>query len=343
MPPPARVRAGVVAYAAGDALGVPWEGRPASAIRWEAIDQIPTRGDWPAGATSDDTAQLLLVAGYLCELGAVADEREFLTRLAAALPDMRGVGPSTRAAVERFVATGDVRAAGCDTDGAAMRALPIGWALPVVAAQRRRELTIRLSRTTHGAAGAIGGACVVTAMASWAIQSCPPGAIIDAAVDEIGWLENPVPRAPHLVPARSRRRFWRLGPERGWGVDQCGRGAGGRGARAPACRTEGIGVGGRVALRGVAGRRYRHDRGDRRRHPRQPIRGRRGDSLAAEGGLAGRCNAGCGEHGPLTASAVLVCVACGWPLPLRCGPSRITWFSFVDGVSSPAGGQIWSI
>jgi hypothetical protein len=64
MPPPARVRAGVVAYAAGDALGVPWEGRPASAIRWEAIDQIPTRGDWPAGATSDDTAQLLLVARF---------------------------------------------------------------------------------------------------------------------------------------------------------------------------------------------------------------------------------------------------------------------------------------
>jgi ADP-ribosyl-[dinitrogen reductase] hydrolase len=193
MPTPARVRAGVVAYAAGDALGVPWEGRPASAIRWEAIDQIPTRGEWPAGATSDDTAQLLLVARYLCELGAVADEREFLTRLAAALPDMRGAGPSTRAAVERFVATGDVRAAAGDTNGAAMRALPIGWALPVVAAERRRELTIRLSRTTHGAAGAIGGACLVTAMASWAIQSCPPGAIIDAAVDEIGWLEAQFP------------------------------------------------------------------------------------------------------------------------------------------------------
>jgi ADP-ribosyl-[dinitrogen reductase] hydrolase len=133
------------------------------------------------------------VARYLCELGAVADEREFLTRLAAALPDMRGVGPSTRASVERFVATGDVRAAAGDTDGAAMRALPIGWALPVVAAERRRELTIRLSRTTHGAAGAIGGACLVTAMASWAIQSCPLGAIIDAAVDEIGWLEAQFP------------------------------------------------------------------------------------------------------------------------------------------------------
>lgn len=46
----ARVRAGVLAYAAGDALGVPWEGWPPSAISWEAIDRLPRRGDWPAGA-----------------------------------------------------------------------------------------------------------------------------------------------------------------------------------------------------------------------------------------------------------------------------------------------------
>lgn len=114
----------MLAYAAGDALGVPWEGQPPSAISWEAIDRLPTRADWPAGATSDDTEQLVLMAGYLTEVGAVVDERRFLTRLAAALPGMRGTGPSTRAAVERFTATGALRAAGGDTNGAAMRALP---------------------------------------------------------------------------------------------------------------------------------------------------------------------------------------------------------------------------
>ncbi len=156
----------MLAYAAGDALGVPWEGQPPSAISWEAIDRLPTRADWPAGATSDDTEQLVLMAGYLTEVGAVVDERRFLTRLAAALPGMRGTGPSTRAAVERFTATGALRAAGGDTNGAAMRALPIGWAVPAAAAQRRRELSIGLSRTTHGAVGAIGSACAVSAMAS---------------------------------------------------------------------------------------------------------------------------------------------------------------------------------
>ncbi len=193
MPPPARVRAGALAYAAGDALGVPWEGRPASEISREAIDQLPARGGWPAGSTSDDTAQLLLVGRYLSERGAAADEREFLSRLAEAFPEMRGAGPTTTAAVERFRATGDLLAAAGETNGAAMRALPIGWAIPVAASKRRRELTIRLSRTTHGSVGAIGSACLVAAMASWAIEACPLGSIINAAIDEITWLEGLFP------------------------------------------------------------------------------------------------------------------------------------------------------
>jgi ADP-ribosylglycohydrolase len=133
------------------------------------------------------------VAEYLSELGAVADEREFLSRLTAAFPEMRGAGPSTTAAVQRFRATGELLAAGGETNGAAMRALPIGWAVPVAASKRRRELTIRLSRTTHGSVGAIGSACLVAAMASWTIEACPLGAIISAAVDEIDWLEGLFP------------------------------------------------------------------------------------------------------------------------------------------------------
>jgi ADP-ribosyl-[dinitrogen reductase] hydrolase len=199
----ARVRAGVLAYAAGDALGVPWEGQPPSAISWEAMDRLPTRADWPAGATSDDTEQLVLMAGYLTELGAVVDERRFLTRLAAALPGMREAGPSTRAAVQRFTASGALRADGGDTNGAAMRAPPIGWAVPAAAAQRRRELSIGLSRTTHGAGGAIGSACAVSAMASRAIEASPLRGIIDAAIDEITWLETEFPNSRTIFqPAR---------------------------------------------------------------------------------------------------------------------------------------------
>jgi ADP-ribosyl-[dinitrogen reductase] hydrolase len=183
-PTPQHIRAGIVAYAAGDALGVPWEGRTPEEVRWEALEALPARGDWPRGATSDDTEQLLLVAEYLVEVNGQVDEQDFLGRLANALPGMRGAGPTTQAAVQRFVATGELHATQGSSIGAAMRALPFGWATPVTAAARRRELTIRLSRTTHGAPEAIISACVVAEMAAWAIEQHPVDAVIAAGLRE---------------------------------------------------------------------------------------------------------------------------------------------------------------
>jgi len=153
-------------------------------VRWEALEALPARGDWPRGATSDDTEQLLLVAGYLVEAKGQVDERDFLGRLANELPGMRGAGPTTQAAVRRFVATGELHATDGSSIGAAMRALPFGWATPVTAAARRRELTIRLSRTTHGAPEAIISACVVAEMAAWAIEQHPVDAVIAAGLRE---------------------------------------------------------------------------------------------------------------------------------------------------------------
>jgi ADP-ribosyl-[dinitrogen reductase] hydrolase len=153
-------------------------------VRWEALEELPVRGAWPRGATSDDTEQLLLVAEYLVETNGQINERDFLARLAKALPGMRGAGPTTQAAARRFVATGELHATEGSSIGAAMRALPLGWATPVTATARRRELTIRLSRTTHGAPEAIISACVVAEMAAWAIEQHPVDAVIAAGVRE---------------------------------------------------------------------------------------------------------------------------------------------------------------
>jgi ADP-ribosyl-[dinitrogen reductase] hydrolase len=183
-PKPQHIRAGIIAYAAGDALGVPWEGRTPDQVRWEALEELPRRGDWPQGATSDDTEQLVLVAQYLVEANGQVNEQDFLARLAKALPTMRGAGPTTRAAVRRFLTTGELYATGGSSIGAAMRALPFGWASPVAAAVHRRELTVRLSRTTHGAPEAIVCACVVAEMAAWAIERHPVGAVVAAGVRE---------------------------------------------------------------------------------------------------------------------------------------------------------------
>src|SRR3954454_1095396 len=85
-----RIRAALVAFAAGDALGVPWEGSAPDQVG--ALEPLGVREGWPRGATSDDTAQLLLAAEALIE-APEAPERAFLERLSAALPDIRGAGP----------------------------------------------------------------------------------------------------------------------------------------------------------------------------------------------------------------------------------------------------------
>jgi ADP-ribosyl-[dinitrogen reductase] hydrolase len=51
-------------------------------VHWEVLEALPARGDWPQGATSDDTAQLLLVAADLVEAHGQIDERDFRGRLA---------------------------------------------------------------------------------------------------------------------------------------------------------------------------------------------------------------------------------------------------------------------
>jgi ADP-ribosyl-[dinitrogen reductase] hydrolase len=183
-PSPQNIHAGILAYAAGDALGVPWEGKTPKEVQWEALEELPARGDWPRGSTSDDTDQMLLVARYLAEAKGQVDEREFLNRLAKALPRMRGVGPTTSAAVRRFIETGETHAPGGSSIGAAMRALPFGWATPVRAAEQRRKLTVQLSRATHGAPAAIMSACVVAEMAAWAIEQHPIEAVVAAGLRE---------------------------------------------------------------------------------------------------------------------------------------------------------------
>jgi ADP-ribosyl-[dinitrogen reductase] hydrolase len=177
------IRAGILAYAAGDALGVPWEGKTPDQVDMEVLEELPLAHGWPQGATSDDTDQLMLVARHLVQSQGRVDEREFLTLLAKALPGMRGPGPSTAAAVRRFVDKGEVHAPEGNTVGAAMRALPIGWAIPP-AAEQRRTLTIRLSGTTHGSPAAIACACAVAAMASWALEGYPIDAVVAGGLDE---------------------------------------------------------------------------------------------------------------------------------------------------------------
>ncbi|MBK1631145.1 hypothetical protein CKO31_10395 [Thiohalocapsa halophila] len=187
---PEVIATGIRYYALGDALGVPWEGCSRRDVNSKEIGMFPRREDWESGATSDDTAQLLVLAELLAESGCEVTAREFVVLLARELPNMRGVGPSTRAAVQAFIDTGRVGANGGCTNGAAMRALPIGWIVPCHKASLRREVVYRLSKVTHGDMHAVASACVIAAMASLSVESASRDAVVAAGRGESRWLRR---------------------------------------------------------------------------------------------------------------------------------------------------------
>jgi ADP-ribosylglycohydrolase len=179
-----RIDGALTAYACGDALGVPWENAPIGATPSQ-IEQLPAREGWPHGATSDDTALTLLVAHHLAGRDGDGDPAAFLADLAEQEPAIRGLGPTTTAAIERF-RRGDAAAGppGRPTNGAAMRALPIGWVLPHDQAERRRKVTIAMSRATYADPAALVAACVMAACASWALEGTSADMLLEAAAEE---------------------------------------------------------------------------------------------------------------------------------------------------------------
>ena len=136
-------------------------------------------------ATSDDMALTLLVAHHLADRDGDGDPAAFLADLAEQESAIRGLGPTTTAAIERF-RRGDAAAAspGRATNGAAMRALPTGWVLPHDQAERRRQVTIAMSRVTHADPAALVAACVIAACASWALEGASLSMLLEAVAEE---------------------------------------------------------------------------------------------------------------------------------------------------------------
>jgi ADP-ribosylglycohydrolase len=214
---PERIAAAMRAFAAGDALGVPWEGRRPDEIDPAAITTFPAiREGWAPGETSDDTDQMLLVAELLVDTGGDPTASLFMERLAAAGDAIRGIGPTTRRALEHFRSTGTLPPVGSGpaqraTNGAAMRMLPVGLMTPTADADRRRELTRTLSIATHQAPEAIGAACLFTAMASSALEGEPISAVLDAARGEAEWVAAEHAPLPEVMAALDGR--WAPGIE----------------------------------------------------------------------------------------------------------------------------------
>ncbi len=205
-----RVAAGLLGYAAGDAVGLPWERMPPDEIDHERLPWLHATAEWPAGATSDDTALTLLVMEDLAATGA-ADPAGFLRRLAAVAPSIHGLGPSTRAAVEGYQRDGMLPSGGGNTNGAVMRSLPVGWALPIDCVDERRDWAIALSRATHPGAEAVIAACVGAACAAWAIEGASADMLVEIACEEAAAVVPMLdadPRIQDLLAAVADASWW---------------------------------------------------------------------------------------------------------------------------------------
>jgi len=149
------IRGVLLGTAVGDALGMPVEGLSHSNVRtyYKGIKEYrddDQRGDLQAGQWTDDTQMTMAVAGAITE--SPDDPGAWPQGVADRYVDLqdqaRRWGPTTTAAVERLAAGTPPEDAGSSeqaTDGAAMRAAPLGlwWA----SNEKSREAAFEAIRT----------------------------------------------------------------------------------------------------------------------------------------------------------------------------------------------------
>jgi ADP-ribosylglycohydrolase len=185
------VRGVLFGTAAGDALGLPWEGLPAARIGREL-----GFGLWGRGVVSDDTEQTALVALALARSG--GDIERFRRELARglrwwllALPPGIGLG-TLRALIRLLLGVGPehsgVWSAG---NGAAMRAAILGVVVPE---EQLQDWVWASSRITHADPRAIEAALAVARAARIGAR-CGHGGKLAAAGAVLDGLSHPELRA----------------------------------------------------------------------------------------------------------------------------------------------------
>jgi ADP-ribosylglycohydrolase len=172
--------------AIGDALGMPTQmlSREEVVTHFGILDgfqEAPAgsiAAGRPAGSSTNDTEQALLLADVLLAGGGHVDSEDLARRLLTWAEHARErgsldlLGPSTSAAVTALVADGplDVFGRSAATNGAAMRITPVGLVAASDDLDRLVDLVVEASRVTHYTSVAIAGAAAVAAAVSAGIS-----------------------------------------------------------------------------------------------------------------------------------------------------------------------------
>ncbi len=135
--------ASLIAYAAGDAFGAYYE---FSEIVSEVPDQLMAKSDWPFGATSDDTSLTLLTLIALKDSEPKSAAKTFIELMRLNQERLRGLGPTTRAALGMIVKEKELDSVGL-TNGAMMRTALLG--LIFTDPKQRTNWVQALATSTH--------------------------------------------------------------------------------------------------------------------------------------------------------------------------------------------------
>ena len=181
-----RIATAFFAYAAGDAFGVQYEFKDEYRVE-SSLSEI---ADWPLGGVSDDTLLTLLSIKTLDSHTPVVARTRFIELLKENLPVLRGLGPTTRAAVGLPVKESEVHFIG-NSNGAMMRTALLGMAFSAKDDENRRQWISEIALATHSHERAIATSLIASKLFAQALHD-PTIDLLQVAENEakeIGYAE----------------------------------------------------------------------------------------------------------------------------------------------------------
>jgi sugar/nucleoside kinase (ribokinase family)/ADP-ribosylglycohydrolase len=160
-----RIATAFFAYAAGDAFGVQYEFKDGYRVE-SSLSEIL---DWPLGGVSDDTFLTLLSIKALDSATPARARTRFIELLKENLPVLRGLGPTTRAAVGLPVKESEQHFIG-NSNGAMMRTALMGMAFSADDDLNRRQWITEIARATHSHERAVATSLIASKLFSQALQ-----------------------------------------------------------------------------------------------------------------------------------------------------------------------------
>ena len=146
-----KISLAVLAYAAGDAFGVQFEFGPKLIGEIEHV--LVGKEGWPFGGVSDDTLLSILTIKALASARQEGVGQFFLESLKAAVPQLRGLGPTTRSALGLPVKEEELSEIGF-SNGGMMRTALLGLGFGPEERDVRRRWVGELTAATHFTCGA---------------------------------------------------------------------------------------------------------------------------------------------------------------------------------------------